>query len=29
MHRRRTAGNHSFGSAYGGFNYADDWDAWK
>ena len=19
----------NFGSAYGGFNYADDWDAWK
>lgn len=21
--------NSNFGSAYGGFNYADDWDAWK
>ncbi|MBR4390003.1 MAG: hypothetical protein IKT00_12630 [Prevotella sp.] len=21
--------NTSFGSAYGGFSYADDWDAWK
>lgn len=19
----------SFGDAYGGFNYSDDWDAWK
>ena len=29
-HRHRTAGNyHTFGSAYGGFSYADDYDAWK
>lgn len=29
-HHHKTAGNyHAFGSAYGGFSYADDWDAWK
>lgn len=28
-HHHKTTRNTSFGSAYGGFNYADDWDAWK
>lgn len=28
-HHYKTTRNTSFGSAYGGFNYADDWDAWK
>ena len=28
-HHHKTARDTSFGSAYGGFSYADDWDAWK
>lgn len=28
-HQHRSIRNSRFGSAYGGFNYADDWDAWK
>lgn len=28
-HHHKTTRNTNFGSAYGGFNYADDWDAWK
>ena len=28
-HRRKSIHDPKFGSAYGGFNYADDWDAWK
>lgn len=28
-HHHKTTRNTSFGSDYGGFNYADDWDAWK
>ena len=28
-HHHRTSYDTHFGSAYGGFNYADDWDAWK
>lgn len=28
-HNKSSKSNNSFGSAYGGFSYADDWDAWK
>lgn len=28
-HHHKTTRSSKFGSAYGGFNYADDWDAWK
>lgn len=28
-HHRKTSRDSNFGSAYGGFSYADDWDAWK
>lgn len=28
-HHHKTTRDTSFGSAYGGFSYADDWDAWK
>lgn len=28
-HHHKTTRNTNFGSAYGGFSYADDWDAWK
>ena len=28
-HLQRTLHGSSFGSAYGGFSYGDDWDAWK
>jgi hypothetical protein len=28
-HSRKSIHDPKFGSAYGGFNYADDWDAWK
>lgn len=27
--QNKTLKKHSFGSAYGGFSYTDDWDAWK
>lgn len=27
--KRRSTSNSNFGKAYGGFSYADDWDAWK
>ena len=29
MHHHKTSRDTTFGSAYGGFSYADDWDAWK
>ena len=28
-HHHKTSRDTTFGSAYGGFSYADDWDAWK
>ncbi|MGM9699687.1 MAG: hypothetical protein ACI4A7_02610 [Prevotella sp.] len=28
-HHHKITRNTNFGSAYGGFSYADDWDAWK
>ena len=28
-HHQKTSRDTTFGSAYGGFSYADDWDAWK
>lgn len=28
-HQRKTVHDARFGSAYGGFSYSDDWDAWK
>ena len=28
-HHHKTSRDTNFGSAYGGFSYADDWDAWK
>ena len=28
-HRHKAIRNSTFGSAYGGFSYGDDWDAWK
>lgn len=28
-HQRKTFHDARFGSAYGGFSYSDDWDAWK
>lgn len=29
VHNKKTTYDTKFGSAYGGFDYADDWDAWK
>ena len=28
-HHHKSSHDHRFGSAYGGFSYSDDWDAWK